>query len=227
MAIATVEDGFLKLADEPGEVWATEEGAPFPGAVCRWLDGGGLELSDGGTWMVFFESGRCLVELPNGRSFMMAPGMYAMIPGAARMKGGSGLAVVLDEFDGLFTIGGPVEETGRLKYIDGCTDTLLIAPIKMGDPCLNLLHIPPRTAQSAHTHPSYRVGLILSGTGKCVTPNGETDLYPGVSFVIPEGSEHSFHTDGEALRVLAYHPDSDFGPTDEVHPMRNGTHLKK
>ena len=33
----------------------------------------------------------------------------------------------------------------------------------LGDPCLNLLHIPPSTRQSAHTHPSIRVGLIVSG----------------------------------------------------------------
>jgi len=27
-----------------------------------------------------------------------------------------------------FHLGGPVEETGRLRYIDGCTDSLLIRP---------------------------------------------------------------------------------------------------
>jgi len=30
---------------------------------------------------------------------------------------------------GLFAVGGPVEATGRLTYIDGCTDTVLAAPL--------------------------------------------------------------------------------------------------
>ncbi|MSQ82944.1 MAG: hypothetical protein EXR77_08510 [Myxococcales bacterium] len=31
--------------------------------------------------------------------------------------------------------------------------------------------------------------------------------------------------DGETLDVLAWHPDSDFGPTDQTHPMVNRTLL--
>ena len=37
---------------------------------------------------------------------------------------------------------GKVESTGRLSYIDGCTDTLLISPPRKGDACLNHLHFP-------------------------------------------------------------------------------------
>jgi mannose-6-phosphate isomerase-like protein (cupin superfamily) len=65
----------------------------------------------------------------------------------------------------------------------------------------------------------------VSGHGHCITPNGKTPLVPGQVFVIPEESQHSFHTAGEALRVIAYHPESDFGPTDETHPMVNKTIL--
>jgi hypothetical protein len=46
-----------------------------------------------------------------------------------------------------------------------------------------------------------------------------------MAFVIPENAKHSFHTSEQALRVIAYHPDSDFGPTDESHPMVNKTIL--
>jgi hypothetical protein len=48
---------------------------------------------------------------------------------------------------------------------------------------------------------------------------------PGLAFVIPADSLHSFTTENEALRVIAYHPDSDFGPTHEDHPMVNRTIL--
>ncbi|TXI90606.1 MAG: hypothetical protein E6Q36_01195 [Chryseobacterium sp.] len=39
-----------------------------------------------------------------------------------------------NNFSPMFTVGGPIEATGRMKYIDGCTDSVLINPIKMGDP---------------------------------------------------------------------------------------------
>jgi hypothetical protein len=41
---------------------------------------------------------------------------------------------------------------------------------------------------------------------------------------IEAGGEHKFSTPyGEELQVIAFHPDSDFGPTDEDHPMLNRT----
>lgn len=151
--------------------------------------------------------------------------MYAAVPGSCEVSGGSGIVVTRIAFSGFFHLGGPIEEAGRLRYIDGCTDSLLIPPVRWGDPCLNLLHIPANTNQSQHTHPSHRVGVIVSGYGHCITPDGNTPLIPGQVFVIPAESQHSFHTEKEALRVIAYHPESDFGPTDETHPMVNKTIL--
>ena len=65
--------------------------------------------------------------------------------------------------------------------------------------------------------------MIASGRGRCVTPHGEIDLLPGVVFNIPRDSLHSFFTDDEEMRVIAFHPDTDFGPRDEDHPMLNRT----
>jgi quercetin dioxygenase-like cupin family protein len=111
-----------------------------------------------------------------------------------------------------------------LRYIDGCTDTLLVCPPRRGEPCLNHLHLPPGTNQSPHTHPSERIGVIVRGRGECRTPGGAYLLTPGMGWRIPTGCEHSFFTpDDDSLDVLAWHPDSDFGPTDEEHPMVNRT----
>jgi len=122
-----------------------------------------------------------------------------------------------------FLMGGPVEKEGRLKYIDGCTDSLLIAPWKIGEPCLNHLHFPPGIDQTMHTHPSVRLGVVIRGSGKCITPTDETDLLPGMTWVIEPDQEHKFRTESDVLDVIAYHPDSDFGPQDEFHPMLNRT----
>jgi quercetin dioxygenase-like cupin family protein len=126
-------------------------------------------------------------------------------------------------YRGLFSLGGPVEAAGRLRYIDGCSDTLLVCPPVLGEPCLNHLHMPPGTDQTAHTHPSERIGVIVRGTGECRTPGGTFALRPGMGWRIPTGTLHSFFTRGEALDVLAWHPDSDFGPTHDHHPMVNRT----
>jgi len=98
-------------------------------------------------------------------------GTYLSIPGAAEIKGGSGIVTTRIDFEGFFVLSGPVEEIGHLRYIDDCTDSLLIPPVILDDPCLNLLHIPPHTEQTRHTHPSFRTGLIISGSGECVTPD--------------------------------------------------------
>ena len=52
---------------------------------------------------------------------------------------------------------------------------------------------------------------------------GTFALRPGMGWRIPTGTLHSFFTRGEALDVLAWHPDSDFGPTHDHHPMVNRT----
>ena len=157
-------------------------------------------------------------------SFDLTAGMFFHIPTEAEVRGtASGQLISQFGFRGLFQIGGPVEQEGRLKYIDGCSDTLLISPSVRGESCLNLLFLPAGTQQTAHTHPSFRTGLILSGHGICRTMDGDHSLAPGMAFVIPAGVLHSFHTSDESLRVIAFHPDSDFGPCHDDHPMVNRT----
>jgi len=162
-------------------------------------------------------------------------GMYFAVPGPFTISGGRGIAVRRHDWLGMQVIGGPVEFKGRLKYIDGCTDSLLIPPVKLGDPCFNLLYFPPGIDQTAHTHPSVRIGLVISGRGLCIYDPGafatsnpaasaEIDLVPGMLFCIHTNGRHKFATPyGEHMRVVAYHPDSDVGPTDENHPMLRKT----
>lgn len=182
-----------------------------------------LELDTNATHFGFVGDGRTMLSCASG-SFELSRGMYFAIPGEATVEGsGQGFVASLLEYQGLFQIGGPVEATGRLRYIDGCSDSLLIAPVMRGDPCLNLLYIPPYTDQTAHTHPSVRVGMIVDGEGRCQTPGQDVPLTAGLVFAIRTGGLHSFHTQEQSLRIVAWHPDSDFGPTHEQHPMLNRT----
>ena len=129
------------------------------------------------------------------------------------------------DYKGVNIFGGPLENKGRLRYIDGCTDTLIVPPVKRGDPCLNHLHFPPGICQTPHTHPSVRTGIVYRGSGECLVPEEEKvmPLICGYAFVIKTETVHSFNTTHESMDIIAFHPDSDVGMMDDDHPMINRT----
>jgi quercetin dioxygenase-like cupin family protein len=188
---------------------------------------GRLTLSPDDTHFGLVTDGEVRLERGDDR-FLLRAGAFFVVPGAGALDGAGGRCLVIRSLGylGLFQIGGPLEARGRLRYIDGCSDTLLVCPPRLGEPCLNHLHIPPGTHQSAHSHPSERIGVIAAGRGTCVTDGGRYPLAPGMAWRIPRGSRHCFVTDDDRLDVLAWHPDTDFGPTDENHPMLNRTFLR-
>lgn len=191
-----------------------------------------LPLEPNGTHFGFVVERPASLTVPAcGRAFELAEHMYFSVPGPARVSGGKGIVITRLEFAGMFSVGGPIEQRGRLRYIDGCSDSLLIPPVIKGDPCLNHLHFPPQIQQTRHTHPSVRVGIVARGAGRCVVPANDdgtgpdvtVPLVPGNLFVIPTDGQHSFFTDELAMCVVAWHPDSDSGPDHDDHPMINRT----
>lgn len=195
----------------------------FPAQLHAWDNQPLLLENKKGSYFAYVYEGLAKIRTSSGY-FELQAGMYFTTTQTLQIEG-EGKAIVIEQLDrkSLFQLGGPVEKLGRLQYIDGCTDSLLIAPVMKGDPCLNLLHIPAGTFQTQHTHPSFRIGMIISGTGECITPSATYELHAGLIFCIPKDAQHSFKTTTEDLRVIAYHPDSDFGPTHEEHPMINRT----
>ena len=129
-------------------------------------------------------------------------------------------------FIGQYIIG-KVEDWGRVQYIDTCTDSLLVYPPRMNDPCLNSLHFPTNINQTFHTHSSIRLGIIANGHGHATLDDCELALEPGDVFHLDVNERHRFRTEDEGMTVVAYHPDSDWGPTDEIHPMLNKTNIGK
>ena len=181
-----------------------------------------VDIAASDTAFGFVCSGTALIERRGLRQDLSA-GMFFSAPGPVSISALRGFICVRRAYRGLPIWGGPIETFGRLKYINGCSDTLLLAPPVKGDPCLNYLYVPPGVSQTAHTHPSVRVGCIIEGAGTCLLEDRTLDLVPGTVFVLPADELHSFHTSDQFLRIVVYHPDSDFGPTDEAHPMINRT----
>jgi mannose-6-phosphate isomerase-like protein (cupin superfamily) len=133
-------------------------------------------------------------------------------------------------YKGQNNIGGPLEESGRLCYIDGCSDSLLIYPPRQGDPSLNVLYFPAGINQTFHIHPSVRLGVVVDGEGfSNVMVDGkeqEVPLKVGDMFCIEERETHRFRTTTSHMTVVPYHPDGDWGPTDHNHTMLNRTYIK-
>lgn len=141
---------------------------------------------------------------------------------------GSGLEIETIGFSALeqklcvFTPGIP----GQLSYIDGCSNSNLIDPPRNGEPCLNYLFFPQQICQSFHTHPSVRIGLVLSGRGVACVGNETYELTPGTSFVLNRHAIHRFSTTDSHMSLAVFHPDSEDGPRDEFNPMKSRTYLK-
>ena len=211
----------MKTFRYDGEGWGSPAGDPYPSTA--WLSGRHAGVSVGDT-AFGFAIGSVSIKTGAGKTFTLYPSMYFCVPGAAVIDG-QALIVIRRNYSGLFNLGGPIEAAGRLRYIDGCTDTLLVSPPLKGDPCLNHLHFPPGINQTAHTHPTVRLGIVARGRGECVTPDGVIPLEPGFGWAIPPGGVHAFRTLSESMDVIAYHPDSDFGPEHDDHPMINRTYV--
>jgi hypothetical protein len=174
-------------------------------------------------------SGVARVAVPGMKAELEA-GAYFAVPGQGSVEA-DGLTVLIERFGfrGMVHVG-RIEATGRLAYIDGCSDTVLSAPPRLGDPVLNHLHFPPAIAQSVHSHPSIRFGVVARGAGVAHGPSGggwKRPLTEGALFLLDPHEFHAFATADDAMDVIAYHPDSDSGPTDGEHPMLNRTYLAK
>lgn len=193
----------------------------FPTSLYSWKEDS-LELSGDGTHFGYVFQGNPLLKTQLG-SFHLREKMFFCVPNSFLIEGGEGIVISRISYKGMFSIGGQIEEAGRLRYIDGCRDSLLIPPILKGDPCLNALYFPKSITQTPHTHPSVRVGMVAKGRGECVTNDGVFPLEAGKVFIIPPEVLHSFNTYDDEMVVIAYHPDSDFGATHEEHPMINRT----
>jgi hypothetical protein len=192
-----------------------------------------------GSSFVYVHSGSVVA---NNR-FHLSKGMYGVVTegGLAGYSLCTRALVIRDRnYHAMSMFGGPIERRGRLRYIDGCTDSLLVPPVKLGDPCLNHLHFPKGIKQTMHTHPSARVGIVTKGSGLCHTPFGTVPMLRGMVFMImPENGYtafgedgmihrvglHCFETTDDEMDIVAFHPNSDWGPTDEEHPMLAQTHL--
>jgi hypothetical protein len=235
---------------EAGLIFCDVNHDKYPIRYYHVVDGKGCDIQDDCSYYGYCYDGMTVIGKEGMPDMPVSDGMYFSLSDGFKFYDNPSKVILIEvlhtegeypinNFRASSTFGGVIEDIGRLKYIDGCSDSLLIPPVKMGDPCLNHLHFPDSIDQTEHTHPSHRIGIVAKGSGKCKTPYGNLPLSKGMIFVIKEwnfkdfaigedGKEHPvgahcFQTFDEGMDVIAFHPDSDFGATDVNHPMINKT----
>tara|TARA_R110000787_G_scaffold249757_1_gene355329 strand:- start:2201 stop:2857 length:657 start_codon:yes stop_codon:yes gene_type:complete len=118
----------------------------------------------------------------------------------------------------------------NLPYVNGCSTEQIFPPIRVGDPTMQLLYMPPHTSeQSHHIHSTVRAVYVLSGKGRSIVGTSEataiTDLVPGRICVLEKMCPHHFDTAEESLTVIPVHVFSSIGGGEHNHPMFNGTYM--
>jgi hypothetical protein len=180
--------------------------------------------TDVSTTFGIVQSGEVSLRTREKRWHDLSRGYYFSVPGRFSLEG-EGSAALFERvgYLGTFTLAGPIEALGRLTYIDGCSDSLLVYPPRMGDPCMNVLWFPEGVRQTMHIHPTMRLALVVAGEGRCVMPSGEIPLMEGNVFSLRPMEQHCFFTEKSRMGIVTYHPDTNWGPSDADHPMINRT----
>lgn len=184
-----------------------------------------LYLPANHTHFGFVLSGHIVLRYANGRRMPLPEGYHFCVNGAATVESyGTGIVSSAEGFAGMNQFGGPLENEGRLRYVDGCSNSLLVHPLRKGDPCFHHLHLEPHTKERPHTHPSLRTLVVYRGEGEAIVPGlGTVHIKRGDAFVIEPNCAHSFNTGEVGMSLVTYHPDSVVGYTDDNNPMLNNT----
>lgn len=188
--------------------------------------------NDFGSTYGYVLNGSTIIEA-NGQNWSVEAKNYFAFNGKISFKNSESLQVWTVTRIGYkaMPVMGQVESNGRLSYIDGCSDSVLVSMARMGDPVLNYLHFPTGILQTQHTHPSIRMGVVIGGAGDAFQEKGNyhdgwsKPLTKGCMFMLTEQELHSFKTSDSFMDIIAFHPDSDTGPTDENHSMINRTYI--
>ena len=194
-----VNSSFIAFDPEVGMLYDQSEHSQYPLKYYNVVDGEGLTMTPEYSYYGFVYEGKLgLDNFENESVIHLTKDMFFSFSGDGGIipcLEGKAVIIEVDHKSGVYpetkyratnVYAGPIESEGRLKYIDGCTDSLLISPVKLGNPCLNHLHFPKDITQTPHTHPSDRIGIVTRGYGECETPFGNLPLTEGMIFVIRE-----------------------------------------
>lgn len=185
-----------------------------------------VELPAGYAYFGLVVSGEIVLSYGDSARQLFDGDFFSVIGSATIQSSGLGIVSSAREYVRFNVFRGSLEERGKLRYINGYTDTLLVLLVRKGDPYLNHLHFSPHSVQTPPTHPSVRVNIVYRGSGICLAPEDERKRVPlvkGYVFIMKIETHHSFNTEDGSMDVITFHLDSDVGITDDDHQMINRT----
>ncbi|MBI3419112.1 MAG: cupin domain-containing protein [Proteobacteria bacterium] len=174
-----------------------------------------------GTYLVNVEKGDCAYTY-DGK------GMAHVQPGPCKIQSTLITTVIRGYAPALRSTA--VGRSTYLPYVNGCSTRQVFTPDRIGDPTLQLLHMPPHSSEQVHhIHSTARVVHVLEGRGRSLVGMEQwvekQELVPGMSIILHPMCPHHFETDDNSLLVLPLHIfSSPPGGTEFDHPMFNGTH---
>lgn len=124
-----------------------------------------------------------------------------------------------------------VISTTNLPYVNGCSTESLLPPIRLGDPTLQILYMPPNSSeQQHHIHSTVRVVFVLAGAALNIYGMDEINvkeiqLNAGDVLILDKMLPHHFITLDLPLVCSPFHVFSSIGGGEQNHPMFNGTHM--
>ena len=181
---ARIEKGGMVWIQEPThleEICARE--TMYPSVLTAVRKNTNVENSHG-TVFGYVVNGSILIRSKGIKSAELTEGNYFSSPDKLNVEfDGEGLLVVIQRigYHGMNTMG-MREKSCRLAYIDGCSDTILVMPPRLGNPVYNHLHFPFGVNKSQHTHPTIRMGIIADGEGVAYGPDWEIKMTKGGVF---------------------------------------------
>jgi len=120
-------------------------------------------------------------------------------------------------------------ESTNLPYVNGCSTESLLPPVRLGDPTMQVLYMPPNSSeQQHHIHSTARVVFVMSGTGTNIYGMDDVKEIPLNALdvlVLDKMIPHHFVTSNQPLFVSPFHVFSSIGRGEQNHPMFNGTHM--
>ena len=125
------------------------------------------------TYFGYIYRGPVTLHVPGCAPTELGEQQHFCATGPLRLTG-EGAAVIFEKvgFRAPTSVGGPLEQTGRIVYIDGCSTSLLTFPQRQGDPVMNVLWFPENVCQTMHIHPTVRLAMVAQPVLQVSEPDG-------------------------------------------------------
>lgn len=173
-----------------------------------------MHIRDDCSYYGFVCGGTAKISFGSRPRYTFISGMYFSSVGTFKFEGTtcrSNLVVIEvlplkhyynNEFSSFFTVGGPIENRGRVQTHQGRTESVLIAPITAAAPTLTHHQFGPQIIDKARSYETYRIGIAARGEATLCSPFGNYPIEGGNVVLIKEAQyKDTYGLDGKSHQI--------------------------